>query len=728
MKIAERSHNICFVGLLLFLFLFTGDAFAKEGEGGEENWIERKFHHYEYVPYVNGSEIPRMVYRSISVIGEQSLVFLLGRTRISIDRFPGAKIEGKKHSRDEVFYSDSRSVNRTDVYIFCDFEVEYRRQYVIENYPYRDFHFHYVYYETPVSIVGFGMEAGPTSGARELNRLYLTRDMLKNIVGDFEPSLLVPHAAVHTNDPKGTRTKFREWKTGPEEYHISYVFELEKEKEEFGFWSFFDMATLEAVAGANSAEKYFRNKKVLDDARRGLNDLWRHEENASPKPRPDWIDAALAEKIAISPETVEGYHMKPAERKFSRAMYAFDAANLDAYFPSINEVLKLYSDESKKLAEDFYSKSRAVLPPWNLLSYDYGRTSGPGSWLVWNRDGDAFSFQIHSENANVLAHWLFGDAQRTLYANMQSEKESLLGTGDDEKDWTSILKETSGRSDVDLGNMMSIRAVYNGIAKNNSFLVDKINSALIGDSVEYCWSETWLTDNPSSPWQIFTDTKLYNAIVPWTSLSAAFTFIDAPGTAWTRGIQFTARPTVVFAAQSEEPVSAVVSDMKEITGIPDSFSDAPAGASDAPRSDGSSFTPETVKKMADEWNITIALDATSKDGKTLIRYGTVNYFPVDLVHAQKIKNALENAYESKIDAIENDKLIETLNRLFDRPASAGEPGSFGLSHWNKNAENMFTGKSNSYSIISKQPYVRFNNYGKDSFGWNLKLDIWKPVK
>lgn len=729
LKFIPQLRLFCRRLLLLFLFLFflTGAAFADDGEGGEEHWIDRYFYHYEYIPYVNGSEFPRTVYRSIGTVGEQNIASTIGQSVFKIDKMKTSEnLTGRTNKRDTVAYFDSRTVYRSDVFIFCDFAIRYEKNYIIEHYPYRDHHFHYYYYETPLSIVGFGYEASPEAGSQNLKRIYIDRDMLSAYVAEFSPALLVPASAVFGNDPKGARKKVRQWTEGYAT-HTSYVWQLDYDQHNYGFWNFFDEDTLSAVTGATEAEKFFRNKEAIEKAQAGLKTRLGETPGQTV---PDWTKLALDSKIAISPETLSGYTMPIQEVTRARDVFRMDASNLDKYFPSLREVLLIWQEPGKRMAEDviagkksaehYYFDGQVIRPVWSGIPYDNALTSGTGSWIHWSPKDDSFTFQIFSDDASVLAHWLYGNATRTFITKTQSNHPGTLsGNGMDRASFNRLIKGFSSLSviaDLSIGSFQ--RSLYYSLANCESLLISAIEDARV-EKAKHVWTDSFVRNNPKSPWSLlkkhFAD--VYESIVPWTSLSLGLTFLDAgQSTAWKRGIQFELAPTSIFYGTSQETVTAPVKDMKEITGVPAAYED-----------DGS-FTDKKVKEIASGWPVEMSFTNNSYDNTALIRYATARYYPVDLTYRVPLANALSSALGIPVHILSDEKLAAAMNHLLGAPAGAETAGSFGLGKWNKNAEGMFKdapeGWLAGWGMDNPRNIGFWQNVGKNSFHWNASLETW----
>lgn len=740
--------------IVLSLFLpFSAASFA-EGEGnGEESWTDRYFYHYEFIPYVNGTELPRTVYRNIGTLGEQTIASSIGSSTFTIDKFRNNEtMNGRANKRDSLSYFDSRSLYRSDVFIFCDFAVKYSRSYVIENYPYRDHHFHHYYYETPVSIAGFGSESSVDTGNRSLKRIFIDRSMLSAFVADFNKEMLVPWASQFGNNPRGERKVIRQWSDGWKPggsfgdtgyprfggVHTAYVWKLDYDKTNFGFWNFFDESTLEAVSGASEMEQFFRNKDAIERARKELEKKVSDEEKAGNNTKPDWIKLALENKIAISPETVEGYNFVIESTERGRDVFRMEASRLDDYFPQLDYVMNILSKPGLIMAQEAMENGagkyawgtfdgRRILPPWNSIAYDSAMTSGPGSWICWDKEKDSFTFQLFSDDASVLAHWLYGDANRTLYGRYGIGTGIIDDKHSDKKNFENIIDKLAGNTgDIrapvvrDLSIPTSQKALYGVLRNSRSLLISAIEDAK-NEQAKNVWADSFARNNTSSPWKLLKDIfpETYNAIVPWTSLSLGLTFLDAGNsTAWKRGIQFNIKPTAIFYASADEPVSGSMNHVREITGIPAKYDD------------GTSFTDSHIKEIVRDWPLETTFKNHSYDNTALIRYGTTRYFPVDLAYSKNLASALSGAMEIKVETISDKELDEAFSKLFGEKDVSSS--FFGLGKYDKAALELFKDSPENYlpnwNLDDKRDIEFYRNFGKDSFHWNWKVPLYRAPK
>ena len=312
------------MAVVVFLILaFAFPACADEGRDREDHWIDRLIlYHYEYIPYVNGSDFPRLVYRSVSQLGEQSIVASIGETQFDVNKW-SAKPSSRSTRRQSADMFDMRRLYRSDVFIFCDLETKYEKTYIIEHYPYRDHHFHYYYYEVPRAVAGFGAEGSPGTGYDRLDRIYIDRNILTKYVSDFVPTMLAPWAAQFRNEPKGQRTALRQWTKGFNETHTSYVWKLDYEQDMFGWYHAFDPETLSAVDSSHDGK--FLPQPEGDRRRHGGLKPKRTRQGGSP-----WHIRRGSKRrclpYSIAPETLTTYLFPVKSATRSRDVFASDPA------------------------------------------------------------------------------------------------------------------------------------------------------------------------------------------------------------------------------------------------------------------------------------------------------------------------------------------------------------------------------------------------------------------
>lgn len=719
--------------LFLLILVFASPACAEEGEGGgEDHWIDRYFYHYEYIPYVNGSDFPRLVYRSVSQLGEQSIVASIGETQFDVNKW-AAKPSSRSTRRQSADMFDMRRLYRSDVFIFCDLETKYEKTYIIEHYPYRDHHFHYYYYEVPRAVAGFGAEGSPGTGYDRLDRIYIDRNILAKYVSDFVPTMLAPWAAQFQNEPKGQRTALRQWTKGFNETHTSYVWKLDYDKTMFGWYHSFDPETLSAVDSSNEQESFFRNQKAIDDAMAGLKAEADKAKGGSPVAYPTWIQKALLADISIAPETLTTYLFPVKSATRSRDVFRMDPAVLDRYFPDIGTVLNIWSEPGRIMSQAVLQKGKGsypfgtftgekILPPWGTIPYDHAFTSANGTWIVFDKSGDKFSFQYHTDDMSVLAHWLYGDANRTLLARHNIGTGSLLDADNDRERFDNVIKAVSGTGG-DLSKPTVQKAVYNGMASSGATMVNVIEDAK-KKVARNRWSDSFVPNNPSSPWSKLKDVfpGLYNAVVPWSSPSMGLTFLDVDNKqiGWKRGWRMEIEPTVIDSATYDfglNPITAQVTHMNELSGaIPPSYED------------GERFTSANMKKEAKGWNMQTAFTNRTYDNTATIRTGVGNFFPVDVSYAETLRNAFSGAFGYEI--IGAGEYEACYQHLFGTEGTIAGTAKIGAGKYEKGAQEVFKQPAepwlSSWGMAGERPLGHLEHIGRDSFGFGTNLNLWAP--